>query len=79
MTVEELDAFCVQRGWLLIIGAIGLAVVRRSYTPDMYGKGLVYGFMGGAPQTLADKITEQCAIQASHAAVPDVVVGRGRG
>ncbi|GAA0925838.1 hypothetical protein [Nonomuraea longicatena] len=79
MTVEELDVLCARHGWLRITCVIGLAVVRRSYTQDMYGKGLVYGFVDHDPQTLADKISEQCVIQASHAAVPGAIAGRGRG
>ncbi|GAA0915659.1 hypothetical protein [Nonomuraea longicatena] len=81
MTVAELDALCAWHNWLLIIGVIGVAVVRKPYTQDMYGKGLLYGFVDHDPQTLADKISEQFEIQASLSARPCDRPGaiRGRG
>jgi hypothetical protein len=78
MTVAELDALCAGRGWLVILCVIGFAVVRSSYSHDMYGKGLLYGFVSGSPQLLADKIAEQRRLQASLKAMPDPLPERGR-
>jgi hypothetical protein len=68
----------VGRGWLLITCVIGFAVVRSSYQPDVYGKGLLHGFVGQDPQVLADKIAGQSELQASLTAISDAVAGRRR-
>jgi hypothetical protein len=79
MTVAELDALCAGQGWQLITCVIGFAVVRATpYTHDMYAKGLLYGFVSGSPQVLADKIAGQRRLQASLTAMPDPLPERGR-
>jgi hypothetical protein len=78
VTVAELDALCAGQGWQLIPCVIGFAVVRASYSHDMYAKGLLYGFVSGSPRVLADKIAGQRRLQASLRAMPVPLPERGR-